>query len=233
MMQWLYENISWSDVWNNVLANIIWVLVITIPVAILSFIFWDQIKPRIQRFFGITDNNIPILSFETEDYDKDGDRRSRVVIKNHGREPAYNVYVFLYNYHIAADKSAILQSLGEEGISLGVLAEGQSVVFDGKAVVFESCGVTAKQEVWVEYDNKVGAHLRTRIIPPTPRGDDRRVLPPKYVKKRLEMFPASRITFNNKDRKRLAKGRRGLFLAPNRLHRLSHSMKVLFLGDSR
>lgn len=216
----MFDWLNWSDVCNNMLSNLLWAVIVSAPFVL----FWSYLKPKIQRLIGITDNNIPILSFETKNYNKDGDYSSQVVIENHGKEPAYNVYVYLYN-HYWEQKTASIQPLGRQGVKIGVLSEGKKEIFERRQIIFGSCNITAEQEVWVEYDNMAGAHLRTRILPSNARGDDQKVCPPKYIKKRLEMIPADHFDFNDKERKKLVKGQRGLFPRNNSLTRMMRNIR--------
>lgn len=135
---------------------------------------------------------------------------TRVFIKNAGDQAAFNVYCFLFEiYHASENGNYKISSLGPEGIKAGVLAPGEKITFDGKHVQFDGCNVTCEQEIWVEYTDEVKRHYRTRIIPPTPRGDDLKVEPPAQIQKRMPRLPSLNFE-GSKNYESIRKGKEGL-----------------------
>jgi hypothetical protein len=161
-------------------------------------------------------------------YNRNGDYKTDVIIANHGGEPAYDVYVFLYSHSYIDENSYSLKSLGESDVRSGVLGVGKEAHFDNVDLMFEGCSLTAKDEIWVEYSNSAGVHFRTRITPPSPRGDSLRVSPPKVIRKRLELMPAFHQDYNDNRWKKFEDGNATLFptlggsyKAQDRLRRLA------------
>lgn len=135
---------------------------------------------------------------------------TRVLIKNAGDQAAFNVYSFLFElFHASESGEYKISSLGSEGIKAGVLAPSESVLFGGKHIKFDGCNVTYEQEIWIEYTDETGLHYRTRIIPPTPRGDDLKVEHPVNIKERLPHLSGLSYT-GNRDLNAIRRGRKGL-----------------------
>lgn len=95
-------------------------------------------------------------------------------------------------------------------------------------MLFDGCNVTSVNEVWVEFSNVAGANFRTVVHPPTPRGDDWRMTPPRFIKKRLTMMPGWHATYDKKFRKKVIKGKADM---PdfNRKYRLRDHLRNLYL----
>jgi hypothetical protein len=135
---------------------------------------------------------------------------TKVIIKNAGDQAAFNVYCFLFEiFHASEDGDFKVSSLGSEKIKAGVLAPGEKIIFDGKRVQFDGCNVTAEQELWVEYTDESDQHYRTRIIPPSPRGDDLKVEPPINIKYRIPRLPGLNYP-GKRDYEALRRGQAGL-----------------------
>lgn len=163
------------------------------------FLSWCGIHVKIPR---------PQLDLDLE-YDLKTDT-TKVLIKNAGDQAAFNVYCYLFEiFHASEDGNFKISSLGSEGIKAGVLAPGEKLTFDGKHVQFDGCNVTCEQEIWVEYTDEVKRHYRTRIIPPTPRGDNLKVEPPVQIQKRMPRLPG--LSFEgSRNYESIRKGKAGL-----------------------
>lgn len=194
-----------GDILGNLLANLIWA-VIFVPIAGL-LLRVKAIQIMLARLAPTLGGKVPHISFALE-YVAAATKVSNIVIENAGLEPAYNVYVYLFEKH-QGEASFSIKSLGNEGIKKGILGAGKSIVFKDRQVVFENCNVTSEQEVWVEFSNAAGVHFRSIVLPQTARGDDWRVLPPRVIKFRLPMLPGWKYeSQSRKDLKKIRKGRK-------------------------
>lgn len=175
---------------GNVAAELIAsVILIGIGSAItVASIRFDSMRKLLKRL-GV---NIRLSRPQLDlDLDYDGaSHTTKVIIKNAGDQAAFNVYCYLFEiYHASEDGNFKISSLGSEGIRAGVLAPSERIQFDGKQIHFDGCNVTSEQEIWVEYTDEMKQHYRTRIIPPSPRGDDLKVEPPTMIKHRMPRLP--------------------------------------------
>ena len=175
-----------TDLVVNLIANSIW-FIFGIIITLLSIRF-----KFIKLFLGKLGINIPIIRPQLDlSLEYDNIRRStEVSIKNAGDRAAYNVYLFLSENYLAGERDEYtITSLGGQKIRAGILAKNEQLKFTGKNVNFETCNVTVNQEMWVEYTDEDNVHYRTIIIPPSPRGDDVKVLPPIRIQQRLPGLP--------------------------------------------
>jgi hypothetical protein len=169
------------DIINNLIASFIWALLV---VVVLRFKTIQLIVARLAPKVGA---RVPHIDFIVE-YQSERSQRCKVIIQNAGSEPAYNVYVYLFE-EPQVGEGIMLLSLGNEGISKGILGAGKQIIFDDKKVAHESCNVTTAQQIWVEFSNAAGVHFRSIVIPPSARGDDWKILPPKVIRVRLPTVP--------------------------------------------
>lgn len=193
-----------NDIINNLAANLIW----TIAAVIFVYLFKNPIIRAFRRVWPKIDSKIPHIDFSAV-YKPSQDYKSDITIKNAGGEPAYNVYVFLF-VEFPGDGGYSIQSLGAEGVRSGVLGIGETIKFKDKSMLFDGCDITCRNEVWVEFSNVAGVHFRTVVLPPSPRGDDWRMLPPKVIKKRLSQIPGFHGNYPGASWKKLEQGKRDL-----------------------
>jgi hypothetical protein len=199
-----------NDIGWNVVANIIAGLVLIILGSLLTIaaMRFDPIRKFLNKI-GVNINvSRPQLDLDLE---YNGiTYTTKVTIKNAGNQAALNVYCYLFEiFHASANGDFNISSLGSERIKAGVLAPGEKIFFDGKRVQFDGCNVTSEQEIWVEYTDELGQHYRTRIIPPSPRGDDLKVEPPVKIKNRMPRLPG--LNYSGKQNyEAIRKGQHGL-----------------------
>ncbi len=191
-----------GDIFSNLLANLIWAAIF-VPIAglLLKLKAAQTVLARLAPSLG---GKVPHISFTLE-YEKAASKLSNVVIENVGLEPAYNVYVYLFEEHQVSGFS--IKSLGNEGIKKGILGASKSIVFKDRNVLFDSRDATSEYRAWVEFSNAAGIHFRSVIVPQATRDDDWRVLPPQVVKFRLPMLPD--WTYEQRDKKDLGKLKKG------------------------
>lgn len=162
-------------------------------IGTFAAIHWKWLRKLLSKIGVNIKISRPQLDLELE-YDSKNDT-TKVVIKNAGDQAAFNVYCFLFEvFHASENKEFKISSLGSQGIKAGVLAPSELIYFDGKHVHFDGCNVTSEQEIWVEYTDEINQHYRTRIIPPSPRGDELKVEPPAKIKKRMPRLPGLNYT---------------------------------------
>lgn len=213
---------NYPDVLNNLLATLIWVII----AGIVGVIFRVRIARLLRRVLPQIDSSIPHVDF-TFNYNEHGDLKSDIIISNNGGEPAYNVYVFLYTKSFVGADNYTLKSLGNSNVRSGVLGVAGIVEFKGVDLAFAGCSITSKEEIWIEYDNAVGVHFRTVVIPPTPRGDSLKVNPPKVIKERLEMMPGFDKSYHDKEWKKYEKGKQTLFPRRTLITRIKYMLNKL------
>ncbi len=179
-----------DGVGSNLIAELIASLILlvvgsAITIAAMRF----QFVRKFLRKLGVNIKlSRPQLDLDLE-YDAKSDT-TEVIIKNAGDQAAFNVYCYLFEiFHASEGGDFKVSSLGVEKIRAGILAPGEKVIFKGKHIQFDGCNVTAEQEIWVEYTDEIDQHYRTRIIPPTPRGDDLKVEPPLIIQHRMPRLP--------------------------------------------
>lgn len=195
-----------SGLITNLLSSAIW----SIAGIILAFISlrFTMIRRALSKLGVNTYINKPQLAFDTE-YDSER-QQTKITIKNAGDRAAYNVYAFLFEiYHATDEEAYLIKSLGNQKVKIGILASNESISFEDKNIMFEGCNVTAEQEVWIEYTDEYNTHYRTRMLPPSPRGDDAKILPPAQIKKRLPMLPSLKYT-GKKDWASIRNGKKGI-----------------------
>jgi hypothetical protein len=199
-MAWL------TDLGINLLAAFIaFVIGVTVSLLAIKIKRFRIFLRKIGLHFPI---NRPQLDLDLS-YDHKQDK-TKVIIKNAGDQAAYNVYAFLFEvFHGTENKTYTVSSLGNESIRAGILAPGEKVTFEGKNIKFDGCNITAEQEMWVEYTDEVGDHYRTKVIPPSPRGDDLKVEVPFKISHRMPRLPGLRYE-GAKDYEIIQKGRGGL-----------------------
>ncbi|MFZ2836568.1 MAG: hypothetical protein WAZ21_04575 [Candidatus Saccharimonadales bacterium] len=216
----MFDWVSLNDVYNNLLATLIWVAF----AGVIGLIFRARIARFIRRILPQIDSSIPHVDFSMN-YNVRGDYKTDIAISNNGGEPAYNVYVFLYSKSFVSKNDYSLKSLGGDEVRSGVLGITRDVNFIGVELIFDGCSLTTKEEIWVEYDNAAGVHFRTVVTPPTPRGDSIRVNPPKVIKKRLEMMPEYHTTRHDSEWKKFEKGKYTLFPKLSLIGRIRYLIK--------
>lgn len=209
-----------DDVLNNLLATLIWVIF----ASALGLILKRPITRLLRKILPQIDSSIPHIDFSMA-YNRNGDYKTDVIIANHGGEPAYDVYVFLYSHSYIDENYYSLKSLGESDVRSGVLGAGKEAHFDNVDLMFDGCSLTAKEEIWVEYNNSAGVQFRTRVTPPSPRGDSLRVFPPKVIKKRLELMPNFHQNFNDNRWKKFEDGKATLFPTLGGYHKVRDKLR--------
>lgn len=187
----------------NLLADFIWA---ALGAVVLLFIIRFRWLRKLVSRLGIRPAaNSPELDFY-DSYDPEKGVSS-IRIKNAGKSSAYNVYGFLFEVFNAMDVPQFtITSLGEQEIRVGVLGAGEEITFSDKVLMFDGCSVTCTQEIWFEYSDADEYHYRTRILPPTPRGDDIRIMPPIKIDQRLPLWPGWRHSGEG-DGKKIMKGK--------------------------
>lgn len=195
-------------------------------IGLVGFIFRNTLFRYIRKLLPQLHSKTPHINFDL----KEPKKRKRtwkqdIVINNAGNEPAYNVYVFFYERDMVTQNNYEIRSLGHEGVKRGVLGIRDRITFEGLSEYFQSCGVTSKHEIWIEFENSAGVAFRTVILPVTPKGTSEHVRPPKVIKNRLERAPSLTIEENDKNWKKYEKGKNAPFTVPTGFSK----MKSLFI----
>lgn len=189
----------------NFVSNLITFLAGSVVTLLAIRIIWVR---KLLRKVGVV---VPVSRPQLDlDIERDDYGTTEIIIKNAGDKVAYNVYVFLFElFWGSEDESYQISSLGTQKVRVGLLSPNEKVVFKGKVVSFSGCNVTSEQEIWVEYTDENDEHYRTRIVPPSARGDALRVMPPEKIKMRLPLLPGLKFT-GNRDWKNIKLGKKGI-----------------------
>jgi hypothetical protein len=215
-------------------VNIVFINESTIPgviasliaAAIFGVVIFLIRKPLInllQKAFPQFESRTPHVNFETHSRRVKDEWRTDVTISNAGDEPAYNVYVFMAEHFPMGDFK--IQSLGDQDVRRAVLGIRDSIVFKDLGVLFDGCNITCDQQMWIEFENSAGVNFRTVVLPITGRGDSEQAIPPRVIKRRLERLPGLTMEGNNKEWKKLEKGRASHFKRVSRWQQLVWSLK--------
>jgi|GEM_PF-5830089 len=204
-----------TDIGENLIAEIISsILFLFLGVTITLIAIKFRPFRKLLRKLGI---NVPIPKPQLDldlTYNHKTDSTA-IAIKNAGDQAAFNVYCFLFEvFHASENLDYRISSLGEENIKAGILAPGERITFKGSHLHFDGCNITAEQEVWIEYTDELDTHYRTRVIPPSPRGDSLKVETPTVIKHRIPRLPRLAYT-GQKDYEMIRRGKKGL---PNLLY---------------
>lgn len=178
-----------------------------IIIATLAFIFRNSIIRGIKKLRPQLESRTPHINFEISSQRVDEQWVSLVTISNASDEPAYNLYVYYFE-QFSTGNFKLTASKAEGLITRSVLGVRDSLKFEIDGVQFDGCNVTCSQEVWIEYENSLGVAFRVVNIPPSPRGDIARIMPPKVVKRRMELLPGVTIEGGEKEAKEYIKGKR-------------------------
>lgn len=189
----------------NFISNLVTFVAGSVVTLLAIRIIWIR---KLLRKVGV---EVPVSRPQLDlDIERDGHGTTEIIIKNAGDKVAYNVYVFLFEIFWASeDETYQISSLGTQKVRVGLLSPNEKVVFKGKVVSFSGCNVTAEQEIWVEYTDENDDHYRTRIIPPSARGDTLRVVPPEKIKTRLPLLAGLQFT-GNRDWRDIKLGKKGI-----------------------
>lgn len=216
LITWLYE----AGIYRDVVAGV----AVAISVASLAFLSRNTIVVLIKKLLPRLESKTPHINFEIKDYrTKDGGWESVATVSNAGNEPAYNLYVFYFE-QFPDGRCKIKASDMENMITRPVLGIHDSLEFRTAGVRFEACNVTCLQEMWIEYENSSGVAFRVASIPPSPRGDIAKILPPRVIKRRLEQLPGASMEGSRRDAKRYKKGLKTLLPRPSGLSILRYNL---------
>lgn len=203
-------------------------LIAAAVVGLVVFLFRNTILRAAKYWLPRLESKTPHLNFQTETSNVGGGWGTTVTISNAGNEPAYNVYVFMVE-RFPVGGSFKIRSLGSSGIRRPVLGIRDSLRFNGVDMRFDGCNATKQEQLWIEFENSAGVAFRVVSIPPTPRGDDERALPPRVIRHRLEQLPELNEEGDYRDWKEYWKGARTAYGQHGWRGRLDQTRRSLYL----
>lgn len=190
-------------------------LIAAIIFGIVIFLVRKPLINLLQKAFPQFESRTPHVNFETHSKQVKGEWKTDVTISNAGDEPAYNVYVFMAEHFPMGDFK--IQSLGDQNVRRAVLGIRDSMLFKDLDILFDGCNITCDQQMWIEFENSAGVNFRTVVLPITGRGDSESAIPSRVIKHRLERLPSLVIEGDNKEWKKLEKGKTAYFKRVSRL----------------
>jgi hypothetical protein len=198
-------------------------LIAAVIFGIVIFLIRKPLIKLLQKLFPQFESRTPHVNFETQSKQVKGSWKTDITISNAGDEPAYNVYVFMAEHFPMGDFK--IQSLGDQNVRRAVLGIRDSIIFKDLDVLFDGCNITCDQQMWIEFENSAGINFRTVVLPITGRGDSERAIPSRVIKRRLERLPGLTMEGDDKEWKKLEKGKISHFKRVRRIELLLWRIK--------
>lgn len=208
---------------ESTIPGVIASLIAAVIFGIVIFLIRKPLIKLLQRVFPQFESRTPHVNFETHSRRLKDKWKTDITISNAGDEPAYNVYVFMAEHFPMGDYK--IQSLGDQNVRRAVLGIRDSIIFKDLDILFDGCNITCDQQMWIEFENSAGVNFRTVVLPITGRGDSERAIPSRVIKRRLERLPGLTMEGDNKEWKRLEKGKTSHFKRVSRLQQLIWNIK--------